>query len=468
MPARSALCMPPDQTSTTLQRTDTSVALRNSAVSQAAAEQPPSALARSVSTKAPLAQAAVSSKTLIVEAQPIASPVAAKAPPLTITGKAEAGQKIVTLARPPIEAFVLRSDSAARSVDLSVAAVKLEPKEMLLSKTTNAPRKLADGQARSAGAPAVALPYEMHFLDEGGQQRNCELVVEIGSGFRVSSTGRLFVAQLFVALKDKADWSSVYALPQALSVLVSAAVDDIAPRLVSLQKTNSWQGVALADDAPEEQILVKIRPTLDPGGLELTLPVTRPQLSLTLNPSEIQGFGLDATKVVVRAIGLPNPADRIITLEAKPVGRLTQRLLKLDAEGTAETELRSEGIGAVRISAEGAGAAVALKEGYFRPPFKFAISAVLGAWVGAFVAFLRSRRSESTTFARSLKEVAAGVLLGILVAVAYAAGVKVLSIDLPTLGGEALVFIAAALGALGLSLKLSPPSQPLAVTPAED
>jgi hypothetical protein len=365
-------------------------------------------------------------------------------------------QKIVTLAEAPLQAFVLSKSAAPKPVDLAQAAVKLTKDEVLLNRTSGRPRPTGSGRSRPGGGAALALPYELHFLDGRGEQRSCELVAEVGSGFHVEKSGRLFVAELFVALKDRADWSSSYDLPRALEVLVTAAVDELTPKIVSLAKTNSWQSIVLGEDAPDDRVGVKVRPVADPTGLELEIPVTRPRLSLTLNPAEIQGFGLDVSALVVAVDGLPSPAGRAVTLRAS-AGRLSATRLVLDAEGTAETSLRSEGTGAVELSAQGVGAATVRAGGRFVWPIEFAVSAILGALVGALITFLRQRGTRRPTLQQSLKEIAGGVLLGVLTAIAYAAGVNVLSLELPALGGEALVFTAAALGALGLAVKIAPP-----------
>jgi hypothetical protein len=391
-----------------------------------------------------------SRKTLVIAARP---EVASASPSPTVTDK----QQVVSLAKVPLRSFLLKRDKSASAVNMAVAPVELEKEELLLSRTGAEARTLPTGEATREGATPLLLPYEMHFLDpKTGQARNCQLIAEIGvGGFRVEKTGRSFEAEIYVALKDRIEGWTSYELPQPVEILITAAVDSLKPRILSLQKTNQWATIALGVLVPQNEVPVRVRATVDERELELKIPVTRPQLSLLLNPEEIQGFGLDSSKVAIRAEGLPNPAGRVITLVAS-AGRLEDTRLELDAEGTAVTELRSVGTGAARVSAHGNSLLGGTATVRYAWPVAFLVSALLGALVGALASFLRKSGPMGRRPSHVLMELGAGVLTGLVVAVAYATGVNLLSIDFPSVGGEALVFTAAALGAFGLATRLTP------------
>lgn len=369
-------------------------------------------------------------------------------------GEPRAGeQKAVTLQQAPASAVVLRSDRRAMNVDLTGRGVALRKGDLLVTRTKSEPRVLS--QPQGAATPTrIELPYQMRFMDEDGEARTSKLVAEVGGGgFRISSEGSTFAAQLFVALVDAEEPAARYDLPQPVQVLVTGAVDRVSPDLFDIQRTNAWSTIGLEARAVPERVPVKIRASIDPVGLELSLQVTRPDLVVAAHPSVIQGFGLESTEVLVKAEGLPKAKGQVVLLSAER-GRLSETELVLDEQGVAKTELRSTGTGPVVVAARGPAATSATSTVRFQWPVRFLLVATLGGAIGAFAGELRGGGLRSKRPIRVALDVLGGVLLGLVVAVAYAAGISLLALELPPTGGEALVFTVAALGALGIALKL--------------
>nr|PZN22266.1 MAG: hypothetical protein DIU78_15915 [Pseudomonadota bacterium] len=298
----------------------------------------------------------------------------------------------------------------------------------------------------------------MAFVREQGRPRPSPLGAEVGGGgFRITPEGRSFAAQVYVTLMDAEEPAARYDLPQPVQVLVTGEVDRVSPHLFELERTNAWSTIGLEASTVSERVPVKIRPAIDPVGLVLRLDVIRPHLDVTLSSSSIQGFGLESADVVVRAEGLPNPAGQVVVLSADR-GRLSKTELVLDEHGVAMTELRSSGTGMVRVVAYGPAASSGKEQIWFQWPLRFLLAATIGGVIGALAGELRRGGLRGKPSNRVALDVLGGVLLGFVVTVAYAAGVSLLALEIPRTGGEALVFTIAALGALGIALKVKLPN----------
>jgi hypothetical protein len=207
--------------------------------------------------------------------------------------------------------------------------------------------------------------------------------------------------------------------------------------------------VELRATAPDPEVQVQVRAA--DRGLELKVPVFKPKAALNVNPKVIQGFGLESAQVHIRAEGLPNPEGRSVTLRSNS-GKFISSGLKLDNRGVAHTELRSAGVGPVMVEVNGFPLTSATYDVEFAWPWRFLVFALLGGVLGSAAHFLQTPTKGRRT---NWKPLFAGVLLGLLAAAASAVGVNILTISLPTMGGEVLALVVAALGAWGL-VKLRP------------
>lgn len=373
--------------------------------------------------------------------------------PLVAPAQASSANVAVTqLNRVPLDGVVFHSDSSQTQLDPQASSVTLRRGDVLVTRSQNEPEPIAKSQLE--GATSVKLPYEVLFLDEQGTTRHCEVVAEMaGGGMRLIGDSLEFTTQIYVGLRDQDRWDTVYALPRPLRLLVTGNVDKVAPDLLTLERTDDFKPVELrAADPPTE---VKVRVRAADRGLELNVPVHRPRATIDVNPGTIQGFGLESAQVNIRTEGLPSPNGRSVRLRTSS-GRLEPATLTLNEHGVAHAELRSAGFGPVSVEVSVFQLTPDRSEVEFAWPWRFLGFALLGGVLGSAIQWLRSTSGRRRV---NLKPALAGVLTGLLAAAASAVGVNLLSIDLPSLGGESLALVVAALGAWRLQSD-SAPAQP--------
>jgi len=347
----------------------------------------------------------------------------------------------IQLERKPLAAFVQGRDALrpAAAVDLS----RLREKEVLVTRMRAAPELRAP---RRPGAVEWRTPYDVAAQRPDGGVGTATLVaVATLGGLRVEPDGAAYGGELLLGLEDTTDPKRRYPLPSAIQVIVSAPVDRLDPTIVTLASTGEWRSVRLFALAPPDIVAVHLRSPLDAEGLDLALQTARPALSVAISPMRIAGLGLDAATVMVRATGLPHAAGRRVTLAAD-AGRLEETEVALGEDGTGRTALRSGAVGGVKVVATaGWTPAAATASGRFTAPWSFATWAILGGLAGAVL-----RRTQAswrrTRRAALAKDLAAGALAGIVMAVLNAVGANVVPVAFSARTGEALVF---ALGVIG-------------------
>lgn len=352
------------------------------------------------------------------------------------------------LIRPPAEAIVLHADNSETRLGLNTSSIALRAGDLLLTRSDTSPEAVEKTQV--AGATAVRLPYEVLFMDERGNQRHCEVFAETGGGgLRLAPDGSAFETQVYVGLRDQHRWDETYSLPRPLRLLVTADVDKVVPDLVTIGQTNDFKSVELRATDPSGEVRVQVRAA--DKGLGLTVPVHRPRVTVDLNPKTIQGFGLESAEVHIRTEGLPNPKGRSLSLRTSS-GRLLTNGLALDENGVAHTELRSAGFGQVSVEVSAFQLKSANATVDFAPPWRFLAFALGGGLLGSLTQFLQTSSSRRRG---AWKPFGAAVLAGLLAATAAAVGINLLTIDLPSMGGESLALVIAALGAWRM-VKLKP------------
>jgi hypothetical protein len=382
------------------------------------------------------------------ESTPAANTPAAR--PLVAPAQASSANEAVTqLNRAPLDGVVFHSDSSQTQLDTHASSVTLRQGDLLVARSQNEPEPVAKPQLE--GATSVKLPYEVLFLDEQGTTRHCQVVAEMaGGGMRLIGDSVEFTTQIYVGLRDQDRWDTVYALPRPLRLLVTGNVDKVAPDLLTLERTDDFKPVELRAADPPSEVKVQVRAA--DRGLELNVPVHRPRATIDVNPTTIQGFGLESAQVNVRTEGLPNPNGRSVRLRTSS-GRLEPATLTLNENGVAHAELRSAGFGPVSVEVSVFQLTPDRSEVEFAWPWRFLGFALLGGVLGSAIQWLRAPSGRKRV---NLKPSLAGVLTGLLAAAASAVGINLLSIDLPSLGGESLALVIAALGAWRLKADTAP------------
>jgi hypothetical protein len=357
-------------------------------------------------------------------------------------------QSAVKIDKPLVAAITSRKTGpVAKPVDVDAKTpLVLQPDEMLLSRTADAPKKMA---ATRSGGVAFQLPYEARFVGSSGELTASHVVAEFAAGgLRILGSEVKFTGELYVKLVGNDRPDATGPLPHPIDLLITGPIDAIVPAVLPVAALNQWATVKLTASDPSDSVPIRFRAPFDQQGLEVPVPVIRPRLTVLVTPPTVQGFGLEAANVVVRAEGLPNPAGRAVLVSATD-GKLGSAHLVLDAQGVAATELRSVGTDRAVLDVTSppmsAGKSAPVS---FAWPVSFLLSSLLGGVVGALIDSAR-RKSRSRSRRVWWRQLAAGIAVGVVAAVTAATGINALSVQLPAVAGEAAVFAFAAIAAFG-------------------
>lgn len=238
------------------------------------------------------------------------------------------------------------------------------------------------------------------------------------------------------------------ASPVAFQVLGPVATD---PDTISIGETAPpYRDIKVAAEAPDAEVKVTVVSNVAPAGEELTLKV-RPSLGVTITPPRIQGWGLETADVLVSAQAADAARDNTLQLSST-MGRLSKTDATLDKGGNAKVSIRSESVGTGKVTVRGGGLDGASAEVEYVFPWRFLGAALVGGIVGG----LLRKRSRSKTAGAFVKSLGIAVLSAAVVVGLYVLGINLVGFALPAHGGEVLVFVVAALGALYGTKLLAP------------
>ncbi|MBI1179501.1 MAG: hypothetical protein GC201_03020 [Alphaproteobacteria bacterium] len=208
------------------------------------------------------------------------------------------------------------------------------------------------------------------------------------------------------------------------------------------QTAPPYTDIRVSADTPDADLDVTVVSNVAPAGETLHLRV-RPSLAMEVSPGNIQGWGLETANVLVRAQAFPANGTGTVQLSST-LGRLSENQAALGPGGMAQVSVRSESVGSGTISADGPGLDGASATIDYAFPWRFLGAALLGGLAGGLLR-KRSRARGLPAFVRSLgiAVLSAAVVVGL-----YVLGVNLVGFALPSHGGEVLVFVVAALGAL--------------------
>jgi hypothetical protein len=224
-------------------------------------------------------------------------------------------------------------------------------------------------------------------------------------------------------------------LPQPAEIVISAPVEHVEPDALSLAETAVWKRVVLRTAHPPETAAARVYSSVDSDGLALDIGIDRPSLSVAIDRPSIQGLGLETAEVTVSASGLPDPKEQEVELSVTRRGGLEDVIVSLNAQGFATTKLRSIRIGPTEVRARSPLLGEALSAPIeFEPPWAFAIAALVGGGAGAWLKRLTGARR-----AKPGRVVGAALISGVGGSVLCASGINLLQLELPAVGGEALV-----------------------------
>lgn len=236
--------------------------------------------------------------------------------------------------------------------------------------------------------------------------------------------------------------------PIAFQLLGPVASD---PDTITINQTAPpYRDIKVAADTPDAEVAVTVVSDVAPAGESLVLKV-RPTLGVTITPPRIQGWGLETADVLVSAQAVDAARDNALQLSST-MGRPSATEATLDKGGNARVSIRSESVGTGKVTTRGGGLDGASAEVEYVFPWRFLGAALVGGIVGG----LLRKRSRSKTAGAFVKSMGIAVLSAAVVVALYVLGINLVGFALPAHGGEVLVFVVAALGALYGTKLLAP------------
>lgn len=247
-------------------------------------------------------------------------------------------------------------------------------------------------------------------------------------------------AQLVVSLVPD-DASAEVVLPRSVTLAVLVEGGTANPPVIAFAQLDETKVIELAIPTARDKVLVSIEVhQSDVEAVKLEFGTQRGRVQLAASPIEILGYGLGTATILVEgdelvgagtAIGLQTDAGHLDPL--RPV---------LDAQRGATATLRSDGVGQANVRAPSWDTeAVAVR---FVAPLAFLLFALLGGVLGTA---LRIFRKAARSWPRALL---VGTGAGVLGAVLWALGLRVLTLDFAPATTEFAALGISALVGLGL------------------
>lgn len=322
--------------------------------------------------------------------------------------------------------------------------------QVQLVKTTPAEEKLLTGiivkndQVRSALSSPVStfstLPGIVRMSSEATPALQLKSYAVANHDFARDASG-MFRGEILIGITDLAGTASAKLPTPLLFQVIGAAKAE--PELVRVDETSPpfskvevWLKTVQGAFAN-----LKLYSVIDHAVAPVSVPVAS-ELDVDTANGNIAGFGIESTKVMVTLTNLADAPGRVVTLHVQPSGYLSNSRLVLDAKGTAETELRSGSIGPAQIRATSPGIATVTATVDYAFPFLIIAAALLGGLLGGGARLLRADENKGAP-----RQLAFGVLYGVLVFAAYAIGINLLAFTPAVTVGALSVFAISALAA---------------------
>lgn len=300
---------------------------------------------------------------------------------------------------------------------------------------------------------SFVLPYRVLATDGGAGEADGEgsrgrpylrPVIQVGGeGLSFAGSSEGYRGTVYIGVQDSLQPTSSQELPEPIHFLLDVSGGSVQPPGISVEHTNlPFREVTVVTREVRDSIRLRVRSSVDDEPLPLTLPVSRPSLTVTASPEVIAGLGLETTTLTVSADRLPS-GEVPVTFEST-MGRPQPSTVQVGPDGSARASLRSSGLGATEVRVRTPGYRPASVRVRFAFPLAFLAAAVLGGVAGGTARHFRERDGGETK--RWLRDAGVAVVFGLIVAVGYAVGVNLLGVELGARYGEALIFTLAALG----------------------
>lgn len=290
-------------------------------------------------------------------------------------------------------------------------------------------------------SPVMDLGYELTVAGSGGEARRLRALVEVeGGGLRYDPARRAYVGTVVIGLVDADRPGEMRPLGDSVWVQITGNVRSVRP--VLLDNINfPWDQVELSTDDPRaDSVLIRVRPSFDPGGVPMWIPVQLARLTIQASPERLAGFGLEKSEIIIHSPGMDSIPVTLASQRGKP---RPNRLWVTATGGVAQ--LRSAGVGddVVTVMSGPYTGRISLK---YHWPIAFLLAALIGGLIGGVLNALSTNRQSDLRTVGFLG--LQGALTGLMAAVLYAVGINVLDWAPDAEYGEALMFALAFIGGL--------------------
>jgi len=297
---------------------------------------------------------------------------------------------------------------------------------------------------RQAVGPIAVFEGAIRTLALDSAELTLKAVALGGSPLRYRPEQRRFEGTLNVGVVDLGGRRATRQLSEPIVFQVIGAVTAM-PEFAKAESTAPpYQTITVVSDSADAPIDVQVVSNVTPEGVKLTLPV-QPALFVRVTPPQIQGWGLETADVPVQSRALGPTTNRQVQLSTDG-GIIAPTELTLNAAGTGTASIRSVSTGKAVITVSGPAFTEASAQVEFLFPTHFIVAGILGGLAGGALRMGVPRRGAGR---RALAKLGLAVICGAIVFALYALGANVIGFKLPGRAGELVVFVVAALGALG-------------------
>jgi len=288
----------------------------------------------------------------------------------------------------------------------------------------------------------IPLSGVVRLSAESGPTLQVKPFIFVNQPLQRDATG-LFRGQLLIGVAELTDTGESKQLPTPLLFQIVGAVKSDPARVMVDSTSPPFRPVDVwlnaAQGAMAKLLVVSM---FDHAGTQVALPVAS-ELDIDTGNGRIAGMGVESTHITVSLNNMADAPGRMVTLHVDPSGYLDKTKLTLDAQGTAETELRSGSVGTAHIRATSPGLAPITANVEYSFPFLTIAASVLGGLLGAGVSLYTSPGDEKSPRRRFI----GALMYGILVFVAYVIGINLLPVTAKISVGALATFAISAIGA---------------------
>lgn len=295
------------------------------------------------------------------------------------------------------------------------AADTLSQQATIEAMTLTCPRcEEAVTSARSADFVRVTLPAVEGFTS--GVDWAPRYFHPTALGFRQADA--VFTAPLFMTVVGGQGMSSGDALPTPVTFMfILPPYLEARPSTASVRRVGEFAEVELRSTAPVDPSEITVLSSyfgVDTSAV--TFGVLRPELELSVTPRSIAGWGMEKASVTLSvANGFTSGTPAVLKATG---GWLNETSLALQPGASAETELRSKGIGGGTVTATHPQFAPATIQVPYVWPLAFTVGAIVGTLLGFLAGFQLMKPKSGTNRRRFLGALGGGLGLSVMALVA--------------------------------------------------